>query len=411
MPKKRVTKRQIQVPFREKDLLPVDTFIRYCEGYGIKTDRDELEYFEKEGLFLPAVRVLQGVCEHKKVLANFDGKEEWRYVWKPDMRKVRSKYKVKRVERPTYYKYGVLSMGQPGWLKQCGELGLVRYPARQKFRPWSYYQIKEYDYTADLRLLEHAAETLYSRHQMYFLRLIRPMRRLVVRHDGLFDSPEGWIRRGERVRKVFDREKTTDLIRQMVWRHNRFFGLLVDIENLWEQYQRDLYAELRSEVQAQVGEGRGDPTDIADEVLRDWQSAASPLDEHLMPAAERLLKKHGFSRSEVEGWRFAFLGYGTLSLKRPLVKEYLMKLDDDVLMNAEDPYRLYGLINWFIRLCGGTYVGIKEAIMRFPGRFCPYCGGPIPKPKKNQVSCGRDECKREHRLKLQRDGYRSGEYG
>jgi hypothetical protein len=409
-PKKRITKKQLQPPFREQDLLTTDAFIRYCGDYGIKTDKDELEYFEKEALLLPAVRVFLGAVEFKRILADFDGKKEWRYVLKRDMRKLRSRYKVKKIDGKTYYKYGVISMGEDGWLERYVKMGLVKCPARQKVRPWKHYELKHFGYTTDWRVFENAAEALYSRLQMYVLPLIQTRLRLLVKNESLYGSEEDWISLGQSVARILDRDKTAESIRQIIRRHYKFFGLLVDIEDLWGRYVGDLDRELSEEVQQQIKEGRGDQEELTDEVVRMWQSQKTLLDEYLMDDAEALLSKHGFSRKEVEKWRFAFLGYGTLILKRPLVRKYLMKIDDADLMATEDPYRLYGLVNWFIRLCGGKPVGIREAIMRFTGKFCPYCGGPIPKPKKNQVSCGRDECKRSHRLKLQRAGYRSGKY-
>ena len=241
MPKK-ITKRQLQVPFREKGLLTVDAFIRYCDEYGIKTDRAELEYFEEEALLLPAVRVYLGVVPYKRVLADFkgDGQEEWRYIFKNSLSTIKKKFRVKKVDRRTYYSYGALSMGGEAWFASYKKRGMVAYPARRKFRPWKDYDVKEHDYTTNWRQLENAAEALYSRLQMYLLPLIHNQRRLLLKNDALFGPEEEWVRRGERVRGIFDKERTAEPLRRIVWRHNKFFGLLVDIENLWDRHCRDL---------------------------------------------------------------------------------------------------------------------------------------------------------------------------
>ena len=130
---RRVTKGQLQVPFRERDLLTTDAFIRYCNDYGIKTDRDELEYFEKDALLLPAIRVFLGVAEFKRVLAGVTGggKQEWRYIPKEVARKAMSRRRGHKVDRRTYYSYGTLILGKPGWLKRYRRMGLVSVPCKE----------------------------------------------------------------------------------------------------------------------------------------------------------------------------------------------------------------------------------------------------------------------------------------
>lgn len=78
----KVRKSQLQPPFRQKDLKSVSSFIGFCQKYDIRTTKDELEYFEKEGLLYPVVRVNRGLVEYKRVLADYNGKgnEEWRFI-------------------------------------------------------------------------------------------------------------------------------------------------------------------------------------------------------------------------------------------------------------------------------------------------------------------------------------------
>lgn len=52
-----VTKHQLEPPFREKDLLTVNAFIRYCDDYGVRTDGANWSTSRRRGCcFRPCVR-------------------------------------------------------------------------------------------------------------------------------------------------------------------------------------------------------------------------------------------------------------------------------------------------------------------------------------------------------------------
>jgi hypothetical protein len=47
-----LTKKQLQPPFRQRDLLGLSDFIRHCKDRGVDTSEKQLEYYEKEELLI-----------------------------------------------------------------------------------------------------------------------------------------------------------------------------------------------------------------------------------------------------------------------------------------------------------------------------------------------------------------------
>lgn len=101
-----VPREQLQPPFRQKDLLSVDRFIRYCRQYDIRTDKEELEFFDQENLLLPAVSVRREIASLKKIYADFDGKgvKEWRYVNNSDLHQ----FHYEEIDPAPYYDFGAI---------------------------------------------------------------------------------------------------------------------------------------------------------------------------------------------------------------------------------------------------------------------------------------------------------------
>ena len=102
-------RKELQTPFLQPDLLPVADFIRYCRENGVDTDEEELEYFDKESLLVPALRVQLGRVEFKSVYARFEGKKQWRKVAVEDIKQVNAE----KIGVKTYYDQGALVRSTP----------------------------------------------------------------------------------------------------------------------------------------------------------------------------------------------------------------------------------------------------------------------------------------------------------
>jgi hypothetical protein len=402
--KKKVARRELQVPLREKDLLTTDAFIRYCNDYRVTTDRAELEYFEKEVLLLPAVRIYLGLVEFKKVLADFDGKEAWRYVYRRDVQKMKVKHDVKAVDRRVYYSSGALCMGEPGWLSLYMKRGLVKHPAKQRtFQPWEYYKRAPQRYTTDPKTLENAAEALYSKLQLYTLKAVQWGRRLLIKNEMMFQPEEEWTELGHSVAEGWNRERVNESARRRVVEYHMLFELIASIEALWADYYVT-YSEKWDHLLEEYG---GD----VKAVEADLRGQREPLDSYLVPTAKRVLKRHRYSLRNLEIWQLRILEFGSFDMRSKATRAYVRFLDKDALVHTEDPYAIVGLLGWFIRLCGGKGHAAKELLLRSSNyRHCTYCGRAYSRRRIDQKTCGSPECVRARSKELKRIGRKSRKY-
>jgi hypothetical protein len=408
---KGVPKSQLQPPFREKDLLPVSDFIRYCEDYGIKTDAEELEYFEKEGLLFPAVRVYRGVVELKKVFADFDGtgREEWRDVSKADLPAVKAKYKVKKIDRPTYYRWGSLWM-EEGWLDEYKKLGLVVYPARQKFRPWKDYELPNIGYPTNWRVLANAAETFYTRLQMYPLTFMQRHQSITIKNSDLYASKDEWeVLREQRI-LPFTRVFTKQFLRRVVSDYYKLFALQQELDDLWQGRQqrvgemlRDRQAYFKEIIGARARLGEAD-------IDRVYES----VDEVYRPMARELRRRHGVRTGVLESWRLVVLPlglFGRSGQQGHLPKICVSSLGDELLERANDVYSIVCRLNWLIYMCGGKKATVKDLLLSWHGyRYCLYCGRAYKIDRRDRRTCGSRECEKAHSRTLKQAGRRSGRY-
>lgn len=371
--RKRVSKRELQPPFREQDLLVVSRFIDHCKHHGITTDKSELEYFEKDVILLPAIRVRYGVFENP------------------------ARGKAKR------YSPGALHMGERGWVSDYIKMGLVDYPARTSFRPWSEYDLPPTAYSSTPDVFSRACEIFYTRFQMYLIPLIQMRRTLEVKNEMLFKPPEDWARLGENASRWFDREKTGEFLRLKVLDYYRLCRCLFDIERLWGIWTDHLSREYAALVKKHKGNLRDVESDIREE--------EALLSDRLRRRAKLALTRHKMSERELDGWRFTILALGTFGVVSPVRRDYLKFLEDEALAEIEDPYRLVFLLNWFIGICGGKPSSIRELLLkRSEYRYCPYCGSAFLPRRVDQKTCGSNECKRASSRDWKRAKRESGQY-
>ena len=180
---KKVKKSLLQPPYRQKDLISVNSFIGFCQKYDIGTTKDELEYFEKEGLLYPVVRVNRGLVEYKRVLADYDGKgsEEWRFIPKEHIARAKKQYKFKEIDKATTYGHGSILSGSDNWLDWYVKHSLAIFPARTKFKEWSSYRSNQ-TWATNPKKLGYDYETFYTPYQIYPLQFIQSRRSLTIKN-------------------------------------------------------------------------------------------------------------------------------------------------------------------------------------------------------------------------------------
>lgn len=403
---KKVTKANLQPPFRQKDLVRVSSFIGQCHKYDIRTTNHELEYFEKEGLLLPAVKINRGVVKYKRVLGIFDdkGQTEWRFIPLEHMSRAKKEYKIKEVDKPIIYGHGSILKGSDDWLDWYMDNKLVTFPAKTKFKEWSKLKSSQ-TWATSPKKLGYDYETYYASYQMYPLQFIQNRRSITIKNAGLFKSDDEWVNAGQTLKEMYTKDVSNDFIKQKIIDYYKLFGFMNDLEELWEYRQKDLSKFYKKAVKG-YGGNRKDAMD-------DLRHHEETFDKELSPKAKRLLAKHKVSVDYLENWRITFLGFGTFGLRikvMTLRNPYLKTIEEETLANTEHPYKIVYLINWFIKLVGGKETTIKELILGFAGKYCPYCQTPFEPIRKTQVSCGSASCKRAHENEIKRQKRKAGIY-
>ena len=149
----------------------VDSFIRYCRGLGVETERDELEYYEKTGAMLPVARVVypnEYVIKRDQSFwsgdTDWDGADQW-----PDLGRLSERF------GPFPFGYDGLTDKE---LIHCfdremdaGDNPYLSRPDLADFRPWSDYRVPVQDRQGD-NILRPTVEHYYSHwqvHQLYWI--------------------------------------------------------------------------------------------------------------------------------------------------------------------------------------------------------------------------------------------------
>lgn len=388
-------------PFRQPDLETVDAFIRYCRKHDVITDKKELEYFAKEGLLLPAVRVCVGILRFRNVFAEFEGSDGkvWKYVFEEDLANIN----YEKLDPKIYYDRGSLlksvwhegpqirgfHWGNDGWLDWYIERGMVKYPAKEEYRPW-----KEFEggpsWSTDPSLFDDVSELMYARHQIFPLKFVKNRRSLTIKNEGLFRTTEGWTRAGMQITQIHNDPQSDEWIRSEVANYNRLFGLLVDIRMLLvekNQHVQKIYAK-------SVEEGSKEFT-YDKEALADAKSADEAYNKKLAGRVEEVRAKHGLSVDDISQWRWKMLNHGTFGTgsRGEMFRKYVTRLDDQLLGETEEAYRIVNQLSWFLELLGEEAITAKQLILRSFDPRCRYCGASFKLTRGNQETCGAKDCK------------------
>lgn len=404
----KILKRDLQPPFRQRDLLWTSNFIRYCRNYGIRTNERELEYFEKEQLLLPVVRVNRGWVPHKKII-NFkdnDGsikKEGFVYIDDVD------KFEHEKMDPDIYYSPGGISSSSDNWMKYYEERDMILFPSRSKFRPWKSYHSKQNSYfIKDPQHEEYS--TYYAPYQVYLLDFIKDRRRLIVSNEGLYRSPEEWAQAGKNISRMFNRNFDNNIIKQRALKEYtfwKFFNEVLDLRDEWEQDFREYLKKAYETVKEADEKNQLSDGDI--DIVR------QNVNEAHANKSNEILRRTDFNIERLEGWRSNILQLGSFAMttdKPTALRNYLDFIPGHFLEKKEDPYRWASVLSWYINLVGGESKTLLEAI-RGNNRYhrCSICGDSfIPKRKTQTKTCGADACQRAYNTKLVKSKREKGIY-
>lgn len=150
--------------------LKTDKFIDYCKKRGINTTKEELEFFEREKLLFPIIRIDRPVGEEERIkFKKSDGKEYWRPSKDglQDGETEIERYKVKFYSTYDVFKEDTIGTYHQDLLQNWIKEGNLFDPSTKDFQSWDSFIGEE---------LEHEKQKIvsfYSSFQIYWLEILK----------------------------------------------------------------------------------------------------------------------------------------------------------------------------------------------------------------------------------------------
>jgi hypothetical protein len=408
----------MQAPFGPRDLLRADQFVRYCTDRGILTDRDQLEFYDKHDLIVPAVRISHGYVPQRRILIPDGGKLEWRFIFASDL----ATFSPREVDPHTYYDFDTISTRPPDWVARYEEIGRLIYPSRQTFLPRSVpLLLRGDDYPTSLEDLGEQHEDFYARNQCFALREVQSRMVVEVRDQTLLMDDESWVKAGRNLRSGI--EGSLGYIQESVLSHHRFMALMNAIHDMLGE----MYAEAGLTFEASLDqEPRGEENvdglppaefqrkakqETKKEARRDARDSIRLYERETAPTQMRkVIAECGYSIEDVrrERQRAAHLA----SECDPTYRwtEFTERVPTDLVQEARGDYALaleyYRIVNeleWVLRMLGDKPPTLKKLLVGFDsaGR-CLVCGQSFQRKRRTWVTCGSATCVQAHENDLKR---------
>ena len=371
--KKPLSKANFQLQFRDTELKTVSRFIDYCGDNGVRTSMEELEQLHKEGLFYPALKVYYDISRFKKIFANFDGADEWRYVNFGDVKK----FKIKKIEKQTYYSSGGFWITE-GWLDYFKDKKMVEYPYQEKFRVWK-RGWHHPDFVTNYRLIEKEYEFFYDKIQLFSLKVIQKERSFWKQFDGK------------------QKKESIKIAKQRLQEINKFASIYFEIENVITKAY-----DIRNK---KLGDYNKEFKDQK-EVSYEWKSA---FEATYLPIfkleAKKVLTKHSFKEEDIEKW-IAFLQQQNIfhesNRSSKSIRTYLRHISEKDLVDAEDANYMIFILNQFSYFVTGELKTVKQTLLNAYLPLCVVCGKMFTPRNKSQKTCANPKCVNENKNKSKR---------
>lgn len=141
--------------------LALSNFISYCEGLKVKTDKDELEYYEKQGLMLPVARVVRpSDCVRDENNYMMRNKDEVDYSKWPELL-----FLTENSTQEIFTDDELMDSFDRGFENRNPYL---HRPSTDSYKPWKIYDIVVKE-IGDSKIIKSTAEHYYSYYQVHQL--------------------------------------------------------------------------------------------------------------------------------------------------------------------------------------------------------------------------------------------------
>ena len=392
----------LQAPFRSQDLLSADRFISYCHERGIDTDLAQLEFYEKEKLLFPAIRVFRPFYKVKEVFAN--GVK----IYTPLLPKEKYTGKI-------FYSIGSYYNEEKNWFKNYD----FNFPSKNKFTSWKTFEHNIIDLNDDviaknIKELGTPADNFYTYRQAFILEFIKSNRQFIVSDPELatVQSDSDWIKFGQEVRLMFANPNRQNKLREHIGEYYRIFLVLNDFD------------EKKAEINA-------DCKIFYDKAVRNYgqEVAKKDLNYHIQSVEKKEIPKfidiifdnYGLTASKILSWAelFAHRGYmkdqvASWRTWRPKIppKRQLSNVSGQMLF-VRDCYTLADNLLVLYNSVAENEVTLQYLLRGVSDyKNCVVCKNPFQPTKKGgkpQVTCS-EKCSKKYKKQLIYSGRKTGKY-
>ena len=236
--------------------MTTDKFIEFCKNLGLQTSKKELEYFEKEKLLFPIVRIERPVGEEERIKFKKDDGKEYLRPAKNGLQK--GETEIERYKIKFYSSYG-FSEHNRDLLLNWVEEGNLFDPAIKIFQNWNTFLDEE---------LEHDKQKIvsfYSGFQIYWLEELNKSFSITLNLAGdeinasspivLIDNRQGQgsfslakiddfvarlkeVAKKEPFKEFFDMEKKKEKLKEDYKEFDKFLKFLLSVQSAYFPYAK-----------------------------------------------------------------------------------------------------------------------------------------------------------------------------
>lgn len=236
--------------------MTTDKFIDFCKSLGVQTSKDELEYFEKEKLLFPIIRIKRPVGEEERIkFKKDDGKEYWRPA-KNGLQE--GETEVERYKVKFYSSYG-FSEHNRDLLLAWTEEGNLFDPVTKEFQNWNTFLGEELGHD------KQKIVSFYSGFQIYWLEILKKSFSITLNLAGdeikvsspivIIDSREGQgsfslakiddfaarvkeVAKKEPFEEFFDMGKKKEKLKEDCKKFDKFLKFLLSVQSIYFPYAK-----------------------------------------------------------------------------------------------------------------------------------------------------------------------------
>lgn len=399
----------LQVKYSQRNLLSTRKFIKYCEDIGIRTSLEELYFLEKEKLLFPAVRIFRGYYKVKKVVKNnkytlyeknITPKEKYNLLNVPELYflGIHDKGTVYSDDDRELLKKKKLSVPSPDdWLNPYCKNKMISFPIEEAFvnpnkRKEAYHEFKK-----DKKELGWPYIDYYDKYQFLSLAPIQKSLSIHIKNEALFSSKTN-------LATFSNKKKSFPTLREKVSQNNHLTTFLNEVKKIWIKRNKDL-----RKFQKNINYDDYDKFSSLNQIKSDFSTIELQQLVEIKKQASTICKKLSISLENIDHYIFIILTYGSFGMFR-VKKDYIRKIDEDVLINTEIPYKLANMLSWFLWVMGKKRKTVKQLILHTKGTLCENCHRSFKSKNKFQTYCSLKECQKARMRETVSRKRKTGEY-